>query len=72
MHVYYVKAVSKTQHRKTHICASEDVLLLTINSIHIYHFYFPVKSCLCNINVVILLHSVEFCSIIPPSKARPI
>ena len=59
MHVYCVKPVNKTQHRKTHICASKDVLLLTINNIHIYHFYFQVKSCLCKINVVILLHSVE-------------
>ena len=59
MHVYYVKPVSKTQHRKTFICASEDVLLLTIYNIHIYHFYYQVKSCLCKINVVILLRSVE-------------
>ena len=59
MQVHYVKPVSKTQHRKTYICASEDVLLLTINNIHIYHFYFQVKSCLCKINVAILLHSVE-------------
>ena len=34
MHVYYVKPVSKTQHRKTYFCASEDALLSIINNIH--------------------------------------
>ena len=60
MHVYYVKPVSITQRRKTYICAPEDVLLLKINNIHKHLFYFQVKYCLCKINVVILLHSVEF------------
>ena len=57
MHVYYVKPVNKTQRRKTYIYAPEEVLLLII--LIIYHFYFQVKSCLCKINEVILLHSVE-------------
>ena len=59
MHVYYVKPVIKTQRRKAYICAPEDVLLLIINNFHNYHSYFQVKSCLCKINVVSLLHSVE-------------
>ena len=59
MHVYYVKPVSKTQRRKTYICASEDVLLSIINNIHNFSFFFQVKSCLCKINVVIVVHSVE-------------
>ena len=58
IHVYYLKPVSKPQRRKTYICASENVLLLiTIHNLSF--FYFQVKSCLCKINVVILLHSVE-------------
>ena len=44
---------------KTYICAPEDVLLLIINNIHNLSFLFQVKSCLCKINVVILLHSVD-------------
>ena len=59
MHVYYVKPVSKTQRRKTYICAPKDVLLFLINNIHNLSFFFQVKSCLCKINVVILLSSVE-------------
>ena len=43
MHVYYVKPVSKTQRRKTYICASEDVLLLIINNIHNLSFLFSGK-----------------------------
>ena len=43
MHVYYVKPVSKTQRRKTYICASEDVLLLMINNIHNLSFLFSGK-----------------------------
>ena len=42
------------------MCAPEDGLLLIINNIHnLSFFYFQVKSGLCKINVVILLHSVE-------------
>ena len=48
---------AKHKAEKTYICTPEDVLLLII--FIIYHFYFQVKSCLCKINVVILLHSVE-------------
>ena len=59
MHVYYVKPVGKTQHRKTYICASKDVLLLIINNIHNSSFLFSGKIMSCKINVVILLHSVE-------------
>ena len=40
MHVYYVKPVSKSQRRKTYICAPEDVLLLKINNIHNLSFSF--------------------------------
>ena len=43
MHVYYVKPVSKTQHRKTYICASKDVLLLIFNNIHNLSFLFSGK-----------------------------
>ena len=43
MHVYYVQPVSKTKHRKTYICASEDVLLLIINNIHNLSFLFSGK-----------------------------
>ena len=39
MHVYYVKPVSKTQRRKTYICASEDILLSIINNIHNLSFF---------------------------------
>ena len=40
MHVYYVEQVSKTQRRKTYICASEDVLPLILNNIHSLSFLF--------------------------------
>ena len=43
MHVYYAKPVSKTQRRKTYICASEDVLLSKINNIHNLSFLFSGK-----------------------------
>ena len=33
MHAYFVKPVSKTQRRKTYICACEDVLLLIIHNL---------------------------------------
>ena len=59
MHVYYVKTVGKTQHRKTYICASEDVLLLIINNIHNSSFLFSGKIMSLQDYVVILLHSVE-------------
>ena len=55
-----MKPVNKTQRRKTYICAPEDVLLLIINNIHNLSFLFSgLLMCLCKINVVILLHSVE-------------
>ena len=43
MHVYYVKPVGKTQHRKAYICASKDVLLLMINKIYNLSFLFSGK-----------------------------
>ena len=74
MHVFYVKPVSKTQSRKIYIGAPEDVSLSIINNIHNLSFYFQVKSCLCKINVVILLHSVELKlfvpSYLPPMKGQ--
>ena len=43
MHVYYVKPISKTQRRRTYIYASEDVLLIIINTIHNLSFLFSGK-----------------------------